>query len=580
MQSADIQKLIAEERLLEAASLLATRSMHAEAGVLYERACAYREAATQAMLAGEHVRAVCLAHRTEDATLQAHAEASMDTIAEAREAGEQLQRQGLHRASARMFALSGDALRAADDFERAGLWLQAAEQFEKGGNVREAARVLGAAAKSELTPAPFALALGKLLVTHARYEHAARALQSIAKDAPEYEAARPWLERALRALGVLPGTSKADEPDMSSRRDVQEPQERWFGRYRVVRVVARSPHAEVVYAEDLILARHVAIKRFTANAGTNRDAWVRFEREARVLASLQHPNVVPLLEYLSEGPALVMPWMAGGNLEQRLALSPKRIVEIGCAMLRALETAHSVGIVHRDIKPANILFDEGDTPRLADFGAAHVGESSQTATAGFIGTFRYMSPEQKRGEPATAASDIYGLGSVLLELLTGHVTLHEQTDHRLGQMQQDALAAFLAERPSDRPSAREAMQRLGAVAWLDEVVERERLPSQRPLPALQSARTIDRITLTPEGLTRARAFAQCTHPWAQSVLGLEGTTLRLAALVGAPRVDVDVSELLSELRLLGYEHGKIQADDVWEDTTRGVQLRFREYPRQ
>src|SRR5206468_3801550 len=140
------------------------------------------------------------------------------------------------------------------------------------------------------------------------------------------------------------------------------------------------------------------------------------EREARALAQLRHSNVVPMRDYIPEGPAIVLGWMPGGSLAdlmRREAIAPARAIEIACAVLGALGEAHRLGILHRDVKPSNVLFDAIGASRLSDFGAAHLGDLSTTATAGAIGTFAYMSPEQRLGRPATIASDLYAVGAIL-----------------------------------------------------------------------------------------------------------------------------------------------------------------------
>ena len=113
----------------------------------------------------------------------------------------------------------------------------------------------------------------------------------------------------------------------------------------------------------------------------------------------------------------------GGTLERMLtttgALAPARAVEIASGMLAALGEAHRLGILHRDVKPANVLFDEAGGARLSDFGVAHLGDVSTTATAGVFGTLAYMSPEQREGRPATARSDVFAAGTMLREMLTG-----------------------------------------------------------------------------------------------------------------------------------------------------------------
>src|SRR6185436_12174263 len=191
------------------------------------------------------------------------------------------------------------------------------------------------------------------------------------------------------------------------------------------RDVATTQHARVIEAFDRINGDLVAVKLLAGiHEGTGRDALLRFEREARALAQLRHPNVVPLRAYHPEGPAIVLAWMSGGSLADRiqeaaLAFAPARAIEIACAVLSALGEAHRLGILHRDVKPSNVLFDDVGATRLSDFGAAHLGDLSSTATAGAIGTFAYMSPEQRLGRPASLTSDLYSAGVLLAELLTG-----------------------------------------------------------------------------------------------------------------------------------------------------------------
>ena len=108
--------------------------------------------------------------------------------------------------------------------------------------------------------------------------------------------------------------------------------------------------------------------------------------------------------------------MSGGSLASLLAreaFAPSRAVEIACAVLTALGEAHRLGILHRDVKPSNVLFDAVGAPKLADFGAAHLGDLSSTVTAGAIGTISYMSPEQRLGRKASVASDLYSVGALL-----------------------------------------------------------------------------------------------------------------------------------------------------------------------
>ena len=267
---------------------------------------------------------------------------------------------------------------------------------------------------------------------------------------------------------------------------------RLFGRYEIVREVASSPSARVLECIDGVRSERVAVKIFAGydSRGGGRDALARFEREVRVLGTLDHPNIVPLRDYVPEGPALVLAWMGRGTLEQMIAaepLAPARAVEIAQAVLSALGEAHRLGVIHRDIKPANVLFDDAGVTRLGDFGVAHLSDLSATATAGVIGTLGYMSPEQREGRPASVRSDLYGVGAMLWEMLTGErpdaassgATLrtrpsgvHRDLDTRHDTLVLSFLAADPAGRPEDAFAARRA---LGALKW-PSTIERVAVP--------------------------------------------------------------------------------------------------------
>ena len=249
---------------------------------------------------------------------------------------------------------------------------------------------------------------------------------------------------------------------------------RLFGRYDAVREVASSPSARVLEAIDVVRGDRVALKVLAAwdAQGSGRDALVRFEREVRTMRALDHPCVVPLRDYLPEGPALVLEWMAGGTLERLLAatgaLAPARAVEIASAVLSALGEAHTLGILHRDVKPANVLFDAAGGARLSDFGVAHLGDVSTTATGGVFGTLAYMSPEQREGRPATIKSDVFSVGVMLGETLTGEKpavgttprTIPSQAHRELDERHDALVARMTATDPSERPGALEARSML------------------------------------------------------------------------------------------------------------------------
>src|SRR5260370_27862547 len=189
----------------------------------------------------------------------------------------------------------------------------------------------------------------------------------------------------------------------------------------------------VFVGEDINLGGEVAVKVFWPRAGETKDFLRRFAREARVLAQLDHPNILPVYDFGEEnGRAyLVTPFMAGGSLKDMLkarqVLPPTEVIRLATEMLNALRYAHDRGLIHRDIKPGNMLFKADGKLVLCDFGLVKIlstdGEGMPTfETTGetgqaIAGTPEYMSPEQIHGQPIPA-SDIYSVGIVLYEMLT------------------------------------------------------------------------------------------------------------------------------------------------------------------
>ena len=209
---------------------------------------------------------------------------------------------------------------------------------------------------------------------------------------------------------------------------------RVLGHYRIIRQVGYGGMSTVFLAEDINLGRDVAVKVFWPRPGETKDFLRRFSREARVLAQLDHPNILPVYDYgEQDGQAyLVMPYMPGGSLKDKLkernALRPAEAIYLTIEMLNALQYAHERGLIHRDIKPGNMLFKSDGKLMLCDFGLVKVispdteGKSAFETTSetgpAITGTPEYMPPEQINGHP-TFASDIYSIGIVLYEMLTG-----------------------------------------------------------------------------------------------------------------------------------------------------------------
>ena len=192
-------------------------------------------------------------------------------------------------------------------------------------------------------------------------------------------------------------------------------------------VIGQGGMGVVLKVWDEELHRPLAVKLLSPMLASNGAARQRFYREAQAAASVVHPNIVPIYTVAKEGvlPYLVMPYVAGGNLQQRLdqqgPLPLNEILSIGVQIAEALVAAHRLGLVHRDIKPANILLDEGGhRVLLTDFGLARTIDDATITNSGMVaGTPQYMSPEQARGAQVDHRSDLYSLGAVLYAMATG-----------------------------------------------------------------------------------------------------------------------------------------------------------------
>ena len=195
------------------------------------------------------------------------------------------------------------------------------------------------------------------------------------------------------------------------------------GRYELGPVIGRGGTADVHRARDLRLRREVAVKRFTGGVtGPDRH---RQDTELTTLARLRHPGLIELFDAGNDdGRAyLVMQLVAGPPLSERLQAGPwpeQAVAGLGAELADTLGYVHSNGVTHRDVKPANVLLGEDDRPMLGDFGIARLVDTTRVTAAGYlVGTAAYMSPEQVRGAPVGPATDVYALGLVLLECVTG-----------------------------------------------------------------------------------------------------------------------------------------------------------------
>lgn len=255
-------------------------------------------------------------------------------------------------------------------------------------------------------------------------------------------------------------------------------------RYKILQLIGGGGMSNVYLAHDMILNREVAVKILRYDALNEEEFHRRFQREALSATSLQHPNIVSIYDVGEDGDMhyIVMEYIKGKTLKQyineSLPLSPARSVQIMRQLTSAIAHAHENQIIHRDIKPQNILVDQEGNIKVTDFGiATSLSATSYTKTNSVIGTVHYISPEQARGGTATKKSDIYALGIVLYELLTGELPFsgesavsialkHLQTetpsvrsfDGTIPQSLENVVLKATAKNPSHRYSCVEEME--------------------------------------------------------------------------------------------------------------------------
>jgi serine/threonine-protein kinase len=319
-----------------------------------------------------------------------------------------------------------------------------------------------------------------------------------------------------------------------------------FGRYRLIERAGSGGSAEVWRAIDERSGEEVALKRlhpvvFGSEAGRR-----RLVREFRALRGLRHPNVVGVrdLEIGTDEAAIVLDYVRGPSLRERLAadgrLPPDAAVRIASQVASALAAAHEAGIVHRDVSPGNILLDAGGNARLTDFGIADdaADETAVTATGTLVGTLRYVAPEQLRGEPATPASDLFGLAAVTYEMLAGRPVYEAMTPVGLVEAQRRgappiehldphldaAVRAGLAPDPRDRPPSVGAFASALSPGHDDDTIAVPLSPPGQPADVAPSA--------APRPTARTRA---ATGPVALAGALVLGALVLVAALAGGNR---------------------------------------------
>ncbi len=212
-----------------------------------------------------------------------------------------------------------------------------------------------------------------------------------------------------------------------------------IGQYQIVEQIGVGGMATIFKAFQPSMERYVAVKILPSQFADDPNFVKRFAHEAKSIAALEHPHILPVHDFGTEGKLnyMVMRYVKGGTLSDLMGkpISPERLVQVVGNVARALDYAHSQGVVHRDIKPSNILIDKHGEVLLTDFGIAKIVESSQstqlTAAGSILGTPAYMAPEQAQGQEVDGRTDIYSLGVVLYELLTGRPPYEAETPYAI-----------------------------------------------------------------------------------------------------------------------------------------------------
>jgi len=255
------------------------------------------------------------------------------------------------------------------------------------------------------------------------------------------------------------------------------------GRYRLQHALGRGGMAVVWQADDQRLGRPVAVKVLDPAGLGDASALAQFDREARTVAQLTHPNVVTVHDVgVDDGvPYLVMELVTGRSLADLLSTGPLSVdesVRITHEVCAALTAAHAAGVVHRDVKPANILITTAGAVKVCDFGIAHPphgARSSRTPVATATGTSEYMAPEQVAGRRIDHRADLYALGCVVYAMLTGHPPFQGDTPHQVGWQHLHDEPASVGAKRSGVPA--------DLAGLVDQLLAKD--PAQRPISAAQ-----------------------------------------------------------------------------------------------
>jgi len=358
-------------------------------------------------------------------------------------------------------------------------------------------------------------------------------------------------------------------------------------RYRIIGRLGAGGMADVYCAEDLQLGRKVALKLLYDRFAEDEEFVERFRREASSAAGLQHPNVVAIFDRGEwDGTYYIaMEFLEGRDLKELVRqegpLPPERAVAIAVQILKALRFAHRRGIVHRDIKPHNAIVDDEGRVKVTDFGIARAGASDMTETGSIMGTAQYISPEQAQGHPVDARADLYSVGVVLYELLTGRVPFEGDSavtialkqvselpvpPARLNPAISPALDAVVM-RALQKDPARRFPDADAFIAALQEAVGApgEGRPGQAtgPMPAVAPPRAAPRARRrVPAWLVAALALLVLAGAGVAALLLLRAETLPVPDVVGETR-----RAAVRTLQDAGFEPDvrRVTLDDVRQD---------------
>jgi eukaryotic-like serine/threonine-protein kinase len=235
------------------------------------------------------------------------------------------------------------------------------------------------------------------------------------------------------------------------------------GRYKVISRVGSGGMADVYLAEDQLLGRQVAVKLLHHHFAEDQEFVERFRREASSAAGLSHQNIVGIFDRgeWERTYYIAMEYVPGRSLKtivrEQGALDPALAIDIVVQILRGARYAHRRGVVHRDLKPHNVILDEEGRARVTDFGIARAGASDMTLTGSIMGTAQYLSPEQAQGHVVTGAADLYSIGVILYELLTGEIPFDGETAVAIAYQQVSAHPRPPSEVNSALPPALDAV---------------------------------------------------------------------------------------------------------------------------